>query len=357
LRSRATRPGRFFRASGSSRAETDTASEKPDDAKHEDEEPERQRQAQKLRREADGWRAGEEAEIADGADGGDRGAGRQPFGPRGGRERDRERAGDAGADEREGDDRGRRMRDQEARSEPERGHSGAGARDPRAAEAGDEPVAGEAPPRHHEREGGKGECCRLRAGTEALAQIDGAPVADGTFREQGAKADQAEHEHRAVGPGEGLAGADVEACGQHQPARRKAECQDERADHDEVRQQGHLSDRDRAGERGAAHGAEAEHAVQRGHDRPAVPALDRDALRVHRDVQRAGGSTHHEEGGKQQGEPGRQRDQDLRGREGDERRGRGPAAAEAVGERARERHGAERAQRHAEQREAKRRLA
>ena len=147
-------------------------------AQQQHDEAERRRQADQLGEAADRGRPDQEAEVADRAHGGDRGAG--------GRSGVR-----AAADSTTGKTQ---ERPAPTRPKPITATSGwpisrvrpspnaASAPPARttaiAAEPGDQAIAGEAAGRHHQREGGEGRGRHGRAGAEARAQIDRAPVGD-----------------------------------------------------------------------------------------------------------------------------------------------------------------------------------
>ena len=111
---------------------------------------------------------------------------------------------------------------------------------------------------------------------------------------------------------------DVDACalrvlpGLEQSAQeRNAEERDRRRDHAEVQRRGG-SDRDRARrEQRAPEQSDAPRAVDAGHDRSAVGALDDDGVRVVRDVEQSAGES-------QGDEPGGERDEAVRERGRDE---------------------------------------
>ena len=110
-------------------------------------------------------------------------------------------------------------------------------------------------------------------------------------------------------------------------------------------------------EPGAEEPAETPHAMKGGHDRPAVAALDRDGMGIHRHVHHPVRRTEEERRRQEQAETWR----DQRKREGHHQRRRGDAgyrgAAKSCDYGAGQRHRGERAECHREQRDAEGRVA
>jgi hypothetical protein len=318
-----------------------------------DRDEQREAEAGRLGGEPDRRRAGQGAEVGEAGHPGDADPARAAE-VAGGAEGDRDHRGQAGTEQAEPGHRDQLVASDHAHAEPAGGDQAAVTDQADRTEPAGEPVPDQAAGGHAQRE--RGEPGRRRPWARAkLPQVQGAPVRGGALGEEGAEADQSEQEHRPPPPAGGTARAErlVAALGWNRDGvdlgREQLAGGDRRhrAEHDrghgEVQQGIPAGTRRQAGGGRADQPADAPHAVQPGHDRPAAALLDDHAVGVHRRVEQADADPEQAEAHQQRRQVPGQRRSEQQGRV---REGRHPGdrpAAVAGQQRADELHGDQRA--------------
>ena len=144
----------------------------------------------------------------------------------------------------------------------------------------------------------------------------------------------------------------------HQPPRARGDGDDPDSPGDQQRRHGCPPGGERRrSEQRSCHPAHGEQGVERRHDRPSVPLLDFDGLRVHRHVQCAVGEAEHEQGETELPGRGRQPRAHGGGRQEESGDDHHAPAAEPVGQWAADLHAADRADREQEQQRTQRGVA
>ncbi len=192
-------------------------------------------------------------------------------------------------------------------------------------------------------------------GEHHVAHVDGRPVVHGALGDQRDQRDAAQRPQRGRAPPVRRRCLRMRLVmrhvRQHRGHRDQQHGRARRRRQRKVHGGRHAVREQRAASRRARHPADAEHAVQRRHDRPPERLLDRARFGVHRDVERRHAKAEHGEHDEQQ--PVVRRDQDQRAARGhrDAAREAGGARAGARDPRTGGQHRENRAARHGEQRE------